>query len=174
MIEALDRFDRNVLRARCHPLVGPASMHASTIRGGTGLSIYAASCKLELERRTLPDETPAQVLAELQELAGPEASVRLILDRPPLICSDRAKVACCVREAVTRVVGSEPVEVGAAFWMDSALFATAGIETVSYGADGAGAHEPEEWGDLPSVVACAEVLVEAARNYFAWLLPRDF
>jgi len=43
IVAALDAFDRDTLRARVHPLVGPASMHCALIEGGSGLSTYAPS-----------------------------------------------------------------------------------------------------------------------------------
>jgi len=51
--------------------------------------------------------------------------------------------------------------------MDAALFAAAGIPTVNYGPGGAGAHEAVEWVDLDSVVQCAHVLAETARQFCA-------
>ncbi len=170
IIAALDHFDRTTLRARTHPLLGPASQHCATIQGGAGLSTYAPSCALEVERRTLPGESPAQVLEELRGViasAEEKATVTLLLDRPPLVCPRDARIAQCVRDAASEVHGRAPEEAGVAFWMDAALFAAAGIETVNYGAAGAGAHEPVEWADLDSVVACAAVLTRAARRYFS-------
>ena len=87
-IIAVDAFDRSTLRARVHPLVGPASQHRATVHGGAGLSTYAPDCTLEIERRTLPGETAAQVLSEIRGViaeAGEEAEVRLMLDRAPLL-----------------------------------------------------------------------------------------
>ncbi|HUK31937.1 MAG TPA: M20/M25/M40 family metallo-hydrolase [Candidatus Acidoferrum sp.] len=168
IIAALDEFDRKELRRRTHTLVGPASQHCSTVRGGAGLSTYAPSCTLEVERRTLPGETPEQVLDELHSViatTGEKANVRLMLTQPPLVCSRDARVAECVRAAATKVTGRAPVEGGVAYWMDAALFAAAGIDTVNYGADGAGAHEAVEWADLDSVVACGAVLVESAGRF---------
>jgi acetylornithine deacetylase len=168
IIAALDEFDRKQLRARTHPMLGPASQHCSTVRGGAGLSTYAPSCTLEIERRTLPGETPDQVLDELRGViagAGEKASVRLMLSQPPLVCSRDARIAQCVRDAATKVNGRAPEEGGVAYWMDAALFAAAGMETVNFGADGAGAHEAVEWADLDSVVTCANVLVESARKF---------
>jgi acetylornithine deacetylase len=168
IIAALDEFDRKQLRSHSHPLVGPASQHCSIVRGGAGLSTYAPTCTLEVERRTLPSETPDQVLDELRTViagAGEQAAVRLILAQPPLVCSRDAHIAQCVRDAATRVTGVTPKEGGVAYWMDAALFAAAGIETVNYGADGAGAHEAIEWADLDSVVTCAAVLVESAHGF---------
>lgn len=168
IIAALDAFDQQTLRARVHPLVGPASQHCATVHGGAGLSTYAPSCTLEVERRTLPGETPEQVLAEIRGViseAGEEAEVRLLLDRAPLLCPREARIAECVRGAAAKIHGREPKEDGVAYWMDAALFAAAGMETVNYGASGSGAHEAVEWGEIDSVVDCAAVLAETARRY---------
>jgi acetylornithine deacetylase len=168
IIAALEEFDRGALRKRIHPLVGPASQHCALIQGGAGLSTYSESCSLKVERRTLPGETIEAALEDLRDVirgCGEEAEVDLILDRPPLSCDRDAKIAMSVREAAQAVTGNEPEEGGVAYWMDAALFAAAGIPTVNYGPGGAGAHEAVEWVDLDSVVTCAKVLAETARNF---------
>jgi len=168
IVAALDAFDRDTLRARVHPLVGPASMHCALIEGGSGLSTYAPECRLKVERRTLPGETPAQVLDELREVAagcGEPAEVTLLLDRPPLLCDRSASIVTCTRLAVEAVTGQSPPEAGVAYWMDAAIFAAAGIPTVNYGPSGAGAHAAVEWVEVTSLVACAGVLAETARRF---------
>ena len=168
IIAALEELDRTELRRRTHPLVGPASMHCALIEGGTGLSTYAAECRLKVERRTLPGETPAQVVREVEEAvrrAGEEAEIAVLMERAPLECDRDAAIARCVRDAAKAVTGAEPEEAGVAYWMDAAIFAAAGIPTVNYGAAGAGAHAAVEWVDVDSVVTCARVLVEAAKRY---------
>jgi acetylornithine deacetylase len=168
IVAALEEFDQLELRARVHPLVGPASLHCALIGGGSGLSTYSEKCALKLERRTLPGEAPDQVLRELKEVvqkAGEEAEINCLLERPPLTCDRDAKVSNCVRDAASTVTGKRPEETGVAYWMDAALFAAAGIPTVNYGPGGAGAHEAVEWVDLDSVVNCAHVLAEAARRF---------
>jgi acetylornithine deacetylase len=168
IIAALEQFDQEVLRKRGHPLVGPASMHCALIQGGTGLSTYAPECRLKVERRTLPGETPEQVRQELEDVvhqAGEEAEVRSFFDRSPLLCDREAPVARCLRHAVQAVTGRQPAEGGVAYWMDAAIFAAAGIPTINYGPSGAGAHEAVEWVDLNSVVTCAQILAEAARRF---------
>jgi acetylornithine deacetylase len=168
VIAALERFDCEVLRHRVHPLLGPASQHCALVEGGSGLSTYAEKCTLKVERRTLPSETPEQVLQEIETVireAGEEAEIRNLLDRPPLLSDSASPIASAVRDAATSVVGQPPEEAGVAYWMDAALFAAAGIRTVNYGPAGAGAHEAVEWVDLDSVVSCAKVLAEAARRF---------
>jgi acetylornithine deacetylase len=170
VITALDAFDRDQLRARRHPLVGPASLHCALISGGTGWSTYAPECRLKVERRTVPGETPPQVLQELESVvrdADPEADVRLVFERPPLISDPNASIVRCVREAATEAAGRAPDEIGVAYWMDAAIFAAAGIPTVNYGPAGEGAHAAVEWVEIDSVVRTARVLIDSARRFFA-------
>lgn len=168
IISALEIFDQEQLRKRKHPLVGAASQHCAMVEGGTGLSSYSEKCRLKVERRTLPGEQPEQVLREIRDViasAGEQAEIRLLLDRPPLVCAPDAKIANDVRQAIQEVRGAAPIEEGVGSWMDAALFSQAGIPTVIYGPHGAGAHAAVEWVDLDSVVACAQVYASAARKF---------
>jgi len=168
IVNALEEFDRTELRRRTHPLLGPASQHCALISGGSGLSTYAEKCVLQIERRTLPGETPEAVLQEITEAigrTGEKAEIRSLLDRPPLVCDRDSEIAVAVRDSATAVTGSAPEEIGVGYWMDAALFAAAGIPTVNYGPAGAGAHESVEWVDLDSVTSCAQVLIETARRF---------
>jgi acetylornithine deacetylase len=51
---------------------------------------------------------------------------------------------------------------GHSFWMDAAVLASAGVETVVIGPSGAGAHADVEWVDLGSVHRLAEILARTA------------
>ena len=165
VITACDEFDRHVLRQRVHSLLGPASMHCALISGGTGLSTYAGECRMQIERRTLPGETPEQVVAEIRRLmqqADVAGDVVMKLARPPLTVPSDAHIADCARRGVQAATGEQPVDVGVGYWMDAAIFAEAGIPTVNFGATGCGAHEAVEWVDLDSVVASARALEQTA------------
>ncbi len=160
IIAALDVFDRDVLRARSHPLTGPASMHCALIAGGSGISTYAEHCKVSIERRTIPGETPEQVVAEIRAITGVAADIEVLVARPPLDGAADSRIAQCARTALRNVTGIEPATAGVAYWMDAALFAQAGMDTVNFGARGAGAHAAVEWVDLATVVQCAQALYE--------------
>ncbi len=162
------------LRARPpHPLVGPPSLHAAMLQGGTGLSTYAASSTVRIERRTIPGETEPQAVAEIQAIvdslaaADPcfRATVRPFFVRDPFEVSPDASVVRSLDRAVDKVLGRPPAHIGDTPWMDAALLQAAGIETVVCGAAGAGAHADVEWVDLDSVVHLAEILAEAAIDY---------
>ncbi len=170
----LDRLEHE-LRARApHPLVGPPSLHAAMLQGGDGLSTYAASCKLQIERRTIPGETEAGVVAELQQIVGRlsadptfRATIRPYFIRDPFEVSRDASIVKALHRAASKTLGRTPNYMGDTPWMDAALLQAAGIETVVMGPAGGGAHAAIEWVDLESVVQTAEILAEAASDYCA-------
>jgi acetylornithine deacetylase len=168
VITACDEFDRNELRQRSHPLLGPPSMHCALINGGSGLSTYAEECRMQIERRTLPDETPEQVLGEIKSLverAQVDGDVAIVLARPPLSVDPDSRIAQCARIGIRAATGYEPANAGVAYWMDAALFANAGIPAVNFGSLGEGAHAAVEWVDLETVTSCARALYETALRF---------
>jgi acetylornithine deacetylase len=166
VLTALADLERSLAGNR-HELLGPGSVHASLIEGGRELSSYPDRCTLSIERRTLPGEDAPQLDAELAGLvaAGDGAaqlSGRTTLVRDPFEVAPQEPIVTLLRATVAEQLGREPNVRGHSAWMDAAFIAAAGIPTVVFGPDGAGAHAIEEWVDLGSVQACAEVLVAAA------------
>jgi acetylornithine deacetylase len=168
VVSALDALDRDVLRNRTHPLVGPASLHCAMISGGEGWSTYAPACTLRVERRTIPGEDADAVVREIRACiaaTGVDTDVVVHLVRSPLECPADSPVTAAVRAAVTEATGAEPEDSGVAYWMDAAIFADAGVAAVNYGPSGGGAHAAVEWVDLDSVARCAQVLEAAAVRF---------
>jgi len=156
-LQKLDQLERE-LRARSpHRWVGPPSLHASTIHGGTGWSTYSDKCVLQIERRTIPGETAEQALAEIQALEPDTA--KIVLARDPFKTHEDAPIV----EAARRAGGGELC--GDTPWMDAALLSAAGIETVVIGPHGAGAHAAVEWVSLDSVHALKDIFVRTAHDY---------
>jgi acetylornithine deacetylase len=173
VLVALEGLDRALQERPPHPLLGHASLHASLIGGGTELSTYPALCTLQVERRTLPGETPATISDEINALLSAlhfedtnfRAEMTLTLYRPPLETPLEAPIAQALLDAATTRLGQPPPVGGTTFWTDAALLGYAGIPTVLFGPSGAGLHADVEWADLPSVEACAAVLVSTARTF---------
>jgi acetylornithine deacetylase len=172
-LSELAQLERALRTGDKHPLVGSPSLHAAVLQGGTELSAYAAHCRLQIERRTIPGETESQVIAGIQELidrlvsADPsfEATVESFFVRDPFEVSPQTRIVETLAEASTAVTGSRPQMVGESPWMDSALLTAAGIETVVMGPAGSGAHAKEEWVDLELLISLAEILAETALAY---------
>ncbi len=165
VLSVLDALDRKLAQQPPHPRLGHGSLHASLISGGQELSSYPAECRLQIERRTLPGESDAQIEAELRglleglEVRDPafRATARLFASRPAYEISPDAPIAAVTAEAIREVTGSAEL-CGMAAWTDTALLAGAGIPGVVFGPRGRGLHGSEEYVELDSVTACAEVL----------------
>jgi acetylornithine deacetylase len=174
-LAVLSELESSLRRRAPHPLVGPPSLHAATLRGGSGLSTYAASSTVQIERRTVPGETQAQAVAEIQAIvnrlsardADFHAAVRPFFARDPFEVPAAASIVRAVDRAAAKVRGRAPAHIGDSPWMDAALLQAAGVETVVCGASGGGAHADVEWVDVESVVALARILAEAAADYCA-------
>ncbi|MGH7191634.1 MAG: M20/M25/M40 family metallo-hydrolase, partial [Acetobacteraceae bacterium] len=170
---ALGAWDRRLRSTPTHPRLGAGSVHASLIRGGQELSSYPAECRIALERRTVPGETPAGLAAEigaiLREITAedPEfrAEIRPGLVRSPFEIALDQPIVEALGAAATRRLGRRPGYRAEPFWTDCAILADAAIPAVMFGADGGGAHASEEWADLSSVEALAEILTDTATRF---------
>ncbi len=169
-LAGLEELEEDVRHRPGHPLVGSPSLHAGVLRGGSAPSVYAARCHLEVERRTVPGETEASCLAELQAIADRlaaadptfQARLRPLLTRDAFEVSPDAPVVQAVAAAAAEVLPRPPAVIGHTFWMDAAILAAAGVETVVIGPAGAGAHADVEWVDLESVHRLAAILARTA------------
>jgi acetylornithine deacetylase len=172
-LAALAGLERELRARPPHPLVGPPSLHAALLSGGSGMSTYAASARVQIERRTVPGESAAQTVAEVQALVDrlaaddPDfhASVRPFFAREPFEAPAGAGIVRALERAAAGILGRTPRQIGDTPWMDAALCQAAGIKTVVFGATGAGAHAAEEWVDLESVYAMAEIITATALDY---------
>ena len=166
VLVGLSRLGGELAGSRPHPLLGTGSVHASLIEGGQELSSYPERCLLQVERRTVPGETLADVERQIAEIAG-GARVRSTFERAPFEIATDAPIVDALRRHAVTVLGREPATIGHAAWMDAAVLSAAGIPTVVFGPSGAGAHAVEEWVDVPSVERCAEVLEAVALEWCA-------
>lgn len=168
----VDNYSREVLASKRHPLLGPPSIHASLIEGGSNLSTYPARCVVQLERRTIPGENKETVEKEMERLIEAVKSrdpsfhgdAEVFFYRPSFEVSPSETVVQAVSDALRETLGREPEYVGTHPWLDSAILQGAGIPTVILGPDGAGAHSAVEYVDFPSVVDTARILASAIRR----------
>ncbi len=180
-LAGLDILEKELRRRWPHPLVGPPSLHASLIEGGTEVSVYAAKGVLTVERRTVPGEPVSAATAELQNILyhlsadDPDfrGELQATFDRDPFEISPDAAIVQALDGAVTQRLGQQRPHTGATFWTDAAILASAGIETVLYGPIGGGLHSAEEWVDLQSVYDLAQILAETAVRYCGTELGRE-
>jgi acetylornithine deacetylase len=173
LLAELDLLQEDTLVHRTHPLLGHASLHASLISGGTGMSTYPDRCTLRLERRTLPGESAEDALAEVHAACARvkarrpsfQADIALDLARGP---SDVPTDAPIVRalEGAMHTCGEVAYVEGMSAWTDAALLNDAGVPAICYGpGDISLAHAAEEWVDITEIERAAGVLARLAHDW---------
>jgi acetylornithine deacetylase len=166
IIAELDRMQRRSMPRRTHPLLGRASLHASLISGGSGISTYPELCTVEIERRTLPGETERTFLDELASATAmvrnthPELDVDITVTTSQLASdvSREAPVMLAMLDALQQERLPRRVE-GLSAWTDAALLNEAGIPAICFGpGDIALAHSATEYLPLAELDAATRVL----------------
>jgi acetylornithine deacetylase len=156
-----------------HPLLGSAALHVPLLSGGRHLFTYADSCALELECRTVPGQSHAAILQELEALLASlrddiedfEGSLEPGLWRSPFEIDPARPIVRTALAAVEQVRGEPARTIVHPWWEDSGLYAEAGIDTVVLGPVGEGLHTDEEWVDGGSVVDLGRILHAIALAY---------
>jgi acetylornithine deacetylase len=172
VLRRLEQLDHELQSRQPHPLLGPPSLHASLISGGSELSTYPDQCSLKIERRTVSSDPKGAALHEVLDILE-----RLRMEDPDLICSatmlfDRLPYETPQDSALPRLLESaikkfgRPAERrGMSYWADAAILGHAGIPTVLFGPGGEGAHSPDEYVKIDDVIVCRDILAECARSF---------
>jgi acetylornithine deacetylase len=172
-LAALGRLAARLTEGSPHPILSLPSLHAGTIEGGSAPSVYPASCRLVLERRTLPGEDPAAILADFQalldevaaEVPGMDARLTPGLFRP----GTEVAVSSSLVQNLLAAIETEGVEgrVGPmTAWVDAAFLNEVGIPAVCFGPGSvANAHAAVEWVPVGEVEAGARILTRFAGRF---------
>ncbi len=173
VLAELAALESSGLHSRTHRLLGRASLHASTISGGTGMSTYPDRCTLAIERRTIPGESTEDALNEIQgacdrvRVHRPEldATVRLLTAQAPSDVSEMAPVVKSLARALESEGLGAPIE-GMSAWTDAALLNAAGIPAICFGpGDISLAHAAVEYVPVIEIEQATAVLSRLATNW---------
>ena len=167
VLTGIENLERQVLTRKKHPLLGSPSIHASLISGGTELSTYPDYCKIELERRMLPDENRTTVVKEIEHMLKGisfmdsqfEAKSDVYFVRPAYEISAEEPIIKSLSRIYQLILDKEPRFKGAGGWLESAILAEAGIPAVIFGPAGEGSHASTEYVDFNSIMRTTEILI---------------
>jgi len=173
LLAELDLLEERELVNRTHALLGHASLHASLISGGIGMSTYPDRCVLHIERRTLPGERARDALHEVQRACATvharrpsfEAEVIARFSQNPSDVSVDAPIVRALADAVAEADMPMSIE-GLSAWTDAALLNDAGIPAICFGpGDIALAHAAEEWVVEDEIERATDVLTRLAGRW---------
>jgi succinyl-diaminopimelate desuccinylase len=132
------------------------SINLGRIWGGDALNKVPDRCVIDVDIRYLPDQDPAEILAEVHGLPGSEATS--LLTRPPATVDRDSVFVRALRDSAAEHHHGEPMSVGRDGASDAVSFLRVGVPAVEFGPVGAGHHGPEEWVSISSLEAYQQAL----------------
>lgn len=69
LIDALVKENQRLGGIAPHPMLGNGTLTVTLIEGGSGLNVVPDTCKISIDRRTLPGEDPREVSKQISDLA---------------------------------------------------------------------------------------------------------
>jgi acetylornithine deacetylase/succinyl-diaminopimelate desuccinylase family protein len=152
--------DHARLASRIHPLLGPATCNVGIIRGGAQVNFVPDTCAIEIDRRLLPGEKVATVLAHYQALLGALKEKHPTMDvfmEPPLLTDEALEtpadsVPAHLASALLAEMGLDPTLCGVPFGSDASKLSRQGIPSLVFGPGSIDqAHAAVEFVDLAQV-----------------------
>lgn len=124
-----------------HEIVGGPTIGVGTIHGGDKVNMIPALCIAEIDRRTVPGETEAEVLAQFEAAIEKARETFPNIDARPEIVSwgtpfelrADAPLVATVAGAVAEVTGAPPQQIGFRGTSDARFLAEAGADVLVFG-----------------------------------------
>lgn len=162
VLSRLNEYEKTLAAHPGHSSLGKPTLNIGTIRGGQAVNVVPDACEIDLDRRLLPDETGAAVLADIgQTLAGLD---RVRVERPYL---NRGGIDTAPEtpfaEALAAAVRSQKGNCGfsgAPYMTNATAYAAAGVPSLVFGpGDIAQAHTRDEYVESAQLEAAFHILV---------------
>ncbi len=135
------------------------TVNVGVIQGGTRPNVVADRCELHVDLRAPSDETYEQALAAIEEAARiqhvPDVAVEITRGSgfPPMEKAEGTARLVERAKAIAKQLGFDLEDTATGGASDANGVAALGVPTLDgLGPVGGGAHSPDEWLDLPSVV----------------------
>jgi acetylornithine deacetylase/succinyl-diaminopimelate desuccinylase family protein len=157
----LEQYGTMLQNGPAHEMLGTGSLSVGVIEGGQAVNIVPDRCHIDVDRRTLPGETTAEVLGAVRSLLGDLPGIRIeepYLDVPGMDVPETAPVVGLLANAIREVTGDAVVET-APYATDAGIYNRHRIPTVVFGpGDIAQAHTADEYIDVIQLQQASEIV----------------
>lgn len=158
-LEAYRRLESLPFTRASTPLFARPSVNLGRIQGGDAVNKVPDLCTMHVDIRYLPGQDPEEILRQAHDVGA--ASVEVAIARPPADTDpDHPLVTALVQTAARHDESS--TSVGRDGASDAVAFLQAGVPAVEFGPRGAGHHGPDEYVDIPSLLAYRTALEQFA------------
>jgi acetylornithine deacetylase/succinyl-diaminopimelate desuccinylase-like protein len=169
LMPLIERYAEELRATKSNDLLGPATLSVGRIEGGTSVNTVPDRCRIDVDRRALPGESPRQLPRDFESYLRERApaDIEFSCTEPWLVCPAlgpelSGEAVAKLGTAIDAVRGSHQVTV-VPYGTDASTLAEAGVPSVVFGpGDIAQAHTCDEWIELAQVEAAAEILYRLA------------
>jgi acetylornithine deacetylase len=169
MMKLIQAIEARILpryEAKRHPLLGTPTLNIGMVKGGIQVNLVPEYCEIQIDRRTLPGEKAAEILADFQEvvndLVGQDPEFRAVIEAPFLedshLETSPSTAIVEVTETVCReVIGRSQLQ-GVPYATNASKLSRVGIPSLVIGPGSIDqAHTAVEFVDIEQVVQAAEI-----------------
>ena len=161
--QALENFASELSARSPHPLLGTPTLSIGTIVGGISVNTIPDSCRIEIDRRLLPNEHHDDSRAEVIEAVGQNDHVEHhppFTTSPGLSAESNETLANALLRVATKHCADRGI-IGVPYGTDAAFLAQTGIPTVVFGPGSISqAHTIDEWVEVAQLERCVEILTD--------------
>ncbi|MGL4554652.1 MAG: M20 family metallopeptidase [Gemmataceae bacterium] len=170
LLPLIDRYAEQLRASAGDPALGPPTLSVGTIQGGASVNVVPDRCRIEIDRRLIPGESPLAAPGDLTAYLrrhAPDAEFEAgepFLNCPALSSAGSEGITARLGSAIDAVRGKHAVTV-VPFGTDASSLALAGVPAVVFGpGDIDQAHTKDEWVELAQVEMASEILYHLGRG----------
>ena len=136
------------------------SVNLGRIEGGDAVNKVPDHCLMHVDVRYLPGQDPDEILRQARDVGA--ASVEVAIARPPADTDPAHPLVAALVDCASRH-DSSATSVGRDGASDAVAFLKVGVPAVEFGPRGAGHHGPDEYVEIPSLMAYRQAIREFAQ-----------
>lgn len=135
----------------------------SKIEGGVNINSVPDECRLFLDIRYVPTDSPSHIIKSLQSIF-PDSELKVILKESPITNDESNHYIQKLAKTITKVTGNKPKFEKNDGSTDARYYSRLNIPAVSFGPLGGNAHSDDEWVDIKSIKTYSNTLLEFLVN----------
>jgi len=111
------------LKKRKNPILGSGTLNVGVIKGGTKINMVPESCDVEIDRRTIPGETPKIAVGQLKKILKKlklKADIQVFQSRLPMQLDKNLEIIKILKSVTkTRLIGESGYTEAELFYRDA-------------------------------------------------------
>ena len=162
VVASLEHLAAELDQRQGHDQMGKSTLSVGTIHGGVSINTVPDNCRIEIDRRLLPQEDQEAARNEVIQATAAHDFVQhhdVTISSPGLLGGNNESLATALAQVASQHLPDRTLT-GAAYGTDAAFLASTGAPTVVFGPGSIEqAHTKDEWVDIEQLELTTKTLV---------------